>query len=58
VADALVLLVAAGLALMGVAALARPAFVLEHERPSGLYPVWTYFAIEVLAAAALVPAAT
>lgn len=113
-ADALALLVAGGFALMGAAALARPAFVLEHfgvavetaegrnegsavyggfglavaavlavttlalalalavalggmaagrliaaarERPRGAYPVWTYFAIELAAGAALVPAA-
>lgn len=120
-ADALALLVAGGFALMGAAALARPAFVLEQfgvavetaegrnevsavyggfglavaavlavttladsaaragvalalavalggmaagrliaaarERPRGAYPVWTYFAIELAAGAALVPAA-
>lgn len=48
-------LLAGAVALGGMAA-GRVVAALR-ERPSGLYPVWTYFAIEVVGAAALALAA-
>jgi hypothetical protein len=49
------IIVAVAFALVGMAA-GRVVSSLG-ERPSGLFPVWTYFAIEVVAAAALLVAA-
>lgn len=45
------LVVAVAVSLLGMAA-GRLLSALR-ERPTGLYPVWTYFAIEVVSAAAL-----
>ena len=45
------LIVAVAFALIGMAAGRLLSAV--RERPTGLYPVWTYFAIEVVSAAAL-----
>jgi hypothetical protein len=49
------ILIAVGVALAGMAGgrLAARAF----ERPSGFYPVWFYFWVEVVGAAALIVAA-
>jgi hypothetical protein len=46
------IVVAVAVALGGMAA--GRLLSAARERPTGLYPVWTYFAIEVAAAAALV----
>lgn len=45
------IVVAVAVSLLGMAA-GRLLSVLS-ERPAGLYPVWTYFAIEIVAGAAL-----
>ena len=45
------IVVAVAVSLLGMAAGRLLSAV--RERPSGLYPVWTYFAIEVVSAAAL-----
>jgi Domain of unknown function (DUF4345) len=50
------IVVAVAFALVGMAA-GRLLSALR-ERPTGLYPVWIYFAIEVVSAAALLIAAT
>jgi hypothetical protein len=49
-ADGIVVAVAVSLAGMAAGRLLSAA----RERPTGLYPVWTYFAIEVVSAAALI----
>jgi hypothetical protein len=48
------IVVAVAVALLGMAAGRLLSAV--RERPTGLYPVWAYFAIEVVSAAALIVA--
>ena len=45
------IVVATAFALLGMAA--GRLLGVVHERPAGLHPVWTYFAIELASAAAL-----
>jgi Domain of unknown function (DUF4345) len=49
------IVVATGFALLGMAA--GRLLGLVRERPAGLHPVWTYLAIELASAAALLAAA-
>jgi len=50
------IVIAIGVALLGMAA--GRLLSAMRERPAGLYPVWTYFAIEIAAGAALLVAAS